>query len=49
VMLEVPGAAQKLKTRGIRATIRGDRVRIAIHIYNEMEDVEALVTAVLSS
>jgi selenocysteine lyase/cysteine desulfurase len=48
VMLEVPDAAQKLKTRGIRATIRGDRVRIAIHIYNDMEDVEALVTAILS-
>jgi selenocysteine lyase/cysteine desulfurase len=49
VMLEVPAAAHKLKTRGIRATIRGDRVRVAIHIYNDMEDVEALVTAVLSS
>lgn len=49
VILEVPGAAQKLKTRGIRATIRGDRIRIAIHIYNDMEDVEALVTAVRSS
>ena len=48
VMLEVPGAKQKLQTRGIRATIRGDRVRIAIHIYNDTEDVEALVAAVRS-
>jgi selenocysteine lyase/cysteine desulfurase len=48
VMLEVPEATQKLKPRGIRATIRGDRVRVAIHIYNDMEDVEALVKAVLA-
>ena len=48
VMLEAPGAAQRLQSRGLRATIRGDRVRVAIHLYNDMEDVEALVTAVLS-
>jgi selenocysteine lyase/cysteine desulfurase len=46
VMLEIPQAAQTLNPRGIRATIRGDRVRVAIHIYNDMEDVEALVKAV---
>ena len=45
-MLSVPGAAQKLQKRGIRASIRGDRVRVAIHIYNSVEDLEALVAAV---
>lgn len=48
VILEVPGAKQKLEAHGIRATVRGDRVRIAIHIYNDRKDVEALVAAVLS-
>jgi len=48
VMLETQGAKQKLDAGGIRATVRGDRMRIAIHIYNDREDVEALVAAVLS-
>jgi selenocysteine lyase/cysteine desulfurase len=48
VMLDVPGAAQRLKARGIRATIRGDRVRVAIHIYNDVEDVEELIAAIVS-
>lgn len=48
VMLEAPGAKQKLEARGIRATVRGDRMRIAIHIYNDSEDIEALAAAILS-
>jgi selenocysteine lyase/cysteine desulfurase len=48
VMLEAPGAKQKLEASGIRATVRGDRARIAIHIYNDSEDVEALVAAMSS-
>jgi len=49
VILEVPGASQKLKAQGIRASIRpGDRVRVAIHIYNDVEDIERLVKAVRS-
>ncbi len=48
VLLDAPGAKQKLQARGIRATIRGDRVRVAIHIYNDMEDIDALAAALLS-
>ncbi len=46
VMLNVPGAAEKLKARGIRATVRGERIRVAIHMYNTAEDVDALVDAI---
>jgi selenocysteine lyase/cysteine desulfurase len=48
VILEIPGATEKLKALGIRATMRGDRVRLAIHIYNDAEDVESLIKAVES-
>ena len=47
VMLNVPGAVEKLKARGIRATVRGERIRVAIHIYNTAEDVDALLGAIL--
>jgi len=47
VMLEMPGALEKLKRYGIRASIRGDRVRVAIHIYNTAEDVDALLDVIL--
>jgi selenocysteine lyase/cysteine desulfurase len=46
VMLDVPGAAEKLKARGLRATVRGERIRAAIHLYNTAEDVDALVDAI---
>jgi selenocysteine lyase/cysteine desulfurase len=46
VILNAPGAAEKLKARGIRATVRGERIRAAIHIYNTSEDVDALVDAI---
>ncbi len=46
VILKVPGAPERLKARGIRATVRGERIRVAIHIYNTAEDVDALVDAI---
>lgn len=46
VMLDVPGAAEKLKAHGLRATVRGDRIRVAIHLYNTAEDVDLLVDAI---
>lgn len=48
VMLESRGVKQKLQAGGIRASIRGDRVRVAIHVYNDMEDIEALAAVFLS-
>jgi selenocysteine lyase/cysteine desulfurase len=46
VMLDVPGAAEKLKACGLRATVRGERIRVAIHMYNTAEDVDTLVDAI---
>jgi selenocysteine lyase/cysteine desulfurase len=45
VILHVPGAPEKLKARGIRATVRGERIRVAVHLYNTTEDIDALVDA----
>jgi selenocysteine lyase/cysteine desulfurase len=42
VVFNTPDAARKLRARGIRATVRGDRVRLAIHIYNNMDEIEQL-------
>jgi selenocysteine lyase/cysteine desulfurase len=42
VVFNVPDASRKLEARGIRATVRGDRVRLAIHIYNTPDDIEHL-------
>jgi selenocysteine lyase/cysteine desulfurase len=46
MMLNVPGAGEKLKARGIRATVRGERIRVAIHMYNTAEDLDALIDAI---
>lgn len=46
VMLNVPGAAEKLGAREIRATVRGERIRVAIHMYNTTEDLDVLVDAI---
>lgn len=45
VILNVPGAPEKLKARGIRATVRGERIRVAIHAHNTTEDIDLLVDA----
>jgi selenocysteine lyase/cysteine desulfurase len=42
VVTDTPDAARKLQARNIRATVRGDRVRLAIHIYNNMDEIELL-------
>ncbi len=46
VMLDVPDAARKLQSHGIQATIRGNRVRVAVHVYNSMDDVDSLISAI---
>jgi len=45
VILHVPGARERLKAKGLRATVRGDRIRVAIHAYNTAEDVDSLIDA----
>jgi selenocysteine lyase/cysteine desulfurase len=42
VVFNTADAARKLQACGIRATVRGDRVRCAIHIYNNMDEIEQL-------
>ncbi|MBV8144493.1 MAG: aminotransferase class V-fold PLP-dependent enzyme [Gammaproteobacteria bacterium] len=46
LMLDAPGASARLKARGIRVSIRGERIRVAIHVYNTAEDLEALADAI---
>jgi selenocysteine lyase/cysteine desulfurase len=45
VILHVPGAPERLNARGIRATVRGERIRVAIHAYNTAADVDLLADA----
>ncbi|MBV1852309.1 aminotransferase class V-fold PLP-dependent enzyme [Catellatospora tritici] len=48
VTVDVPGAEQKLAAAGIRAAVRGGRVRAAFHVYTTQADVDAAVAALLS-
>jgi selenocysteine lyase/cysteine desulfurase len=45
VILHAAGATEKLKARDIRATVRGERIRAAIHAYNTADDIDLLVEA----
>lgn len=40
VFCDVEGAAEKLERAGIRAAVRGGRLRTSWHVYNTLEDVE---------
>lgn len=46
VSLHAPGAADELAARGIRAAMRGGRVRLSFHLYNTLDDVAAAAAAV---
>lgn len=49
-ILIVPVAdASKLTDRGIAAAVRSDSVRVGFHLYNDIDDVDALVNAVRAS
>jgi selenocysteine lyase/cysteine desulfurase len=39
---------QRLETRGVIASARGDGVRVSFHAYNNEEDVDAVVAALSS-
>lgn len=43
--LDVPDAAARLASAGIRAAVRAGRARVSFHLYNDMSDVEALLAA----
>jgi selenocysteine lyase/cysteine desulfurase len=40
VMSDIPGAAERLEHAGIRAAVRGGRLRTSWHVYNTEADVE---------
>ncbi|NYF09750.1 selenocysteine lyase/cysteine desulfurase [Leifsonia sp. AK011] len=43
--LDVPDAAARLESAGIRAAVRAGRARVSFHLYNDVSDVEALLGA----
>ncbi|MDU0293367.1 aminotransferase class V-fold PLP-dependent enzyme [Saccharothrix longispora] len=45
VSLGLPGAAEKLAAAGVRSSVRAGRVRLAFHLYNTAEDVDAVLAA----
>lgn len=45
IMLNISGAAEKLRAGGIQASVRGERVRVAIHVYNSADDLDILEKA----
>jgi len=47
VFCDVEGAAQKLESADIRASVRGGRVRTSWHVYNTPEDVDQTLDALL--
>jgi selenocysteine lyase/cysteine desulfurase len=45
VMADVPGGAERLEAAGIRAAVRGGRLRASFHVYNTEGDVDAALEA----
>jgi selenocysteine lyase/cysteine desulfurase len=45
VMADLPDAAEKLERAGVRAAVRGGRVRTSSHAYNTMADVDRTLEA----
>ncbi|MGM1063077.1 aminotransferase [Saccharothrix sp. Mg75] len=45
VSLDLPGASGRLAAAGIRSSLRAGRVRLAFHLYNTAEDVDAVLEA----
>jgi selenocysteine lyase/cysteine desulfurase len=47
VSADIPGAEAKLARAGIRASARAGRTRLACHVYNTEQDVDAALTALV--
>jgi selenocysteine lyase/cysteine desulfurase len=47
VSVDVPGAEQRLATAGVRAAVRGGRVRASFHFYTTEADVDLAVSALI--
>jgi selenocysteine lyase/cysteine desulfurase len=46
VCVEHPGAAARLERAGIQAAVRGGRLRVSCHVYNDAADVDAALDAI---
>jgi selenocysteine lyase/cysteine desulfurase len=46
VCVDVPDAAQRLQRAGIAAAVRGGRLRVSCHVYNDEAGVDAALTAI---
>jgi selenocysteine lyase/cysteine desulfurase len=46
VSVELPGAAARLERAGIRAAVRGGRLRVFCHVYNDEADIDAALDAI---
>jgi selenocysteine lyase/cysteine desulfurase len=49
VSLEAPEAEERLRTAGIRASVRGGRVRLSFHVYNTTADAERAAEALAAT
>jgi len=47
VFVDVPGAEERLERAGIRAAVRGGRVRTSWHVYNTDDDVDGTLEALV--
>jgi selenocysteine lyase/cysteine desulfurase len=47
VSVDVPGAEEKLRDAGIRASVRGGSLRASFHVYTTEADVDAALSALL--
>ncbi|GAB2985654.1 aminotransferase class V-fold PLP-dependent enzyme [Saccharothrix stipae] len=45
VSLDLPSAGERLAAAGVRSSMRAGRVRLAFHLYNTVEDVDLVLTA----
>ncbi|MGW4112157.1 aminotransferase class V-fold PLP-dependent enzyme [Actinosynnema sp. NPDC004786] len=45
VSLDLPSAGERLAAAGVRSSLRAGRVRLAFHLYNTVEDVDLVLTA----
>ena len=44
--VDLPDAAERLERAGIRAAVRGGRLRVSCHLYNDEADVDAALDAI---
>jgi selenocysteine lyase/cysteine desulfurase len=46
VCVDLPDAAERLQRAGIQAALRGGRLRVSCHVYNDDADIDAALDAI---